>query len=208
MDIRGTVRNWVRRPVSYVGGEWNRMAPRERRLVAGLLAAIAAFTALVTGFLVIGSLRDIADTNDSVREALALIAKNRTEYLDAKARMVEQEVRIGSESPQLAADLESAAREVGIQIPETNEHPPAPAGRRYLEHKVVVKLRQVDLLSLSKFLAKVETGRRLIVVSKMNVRRRASDGEAKLDVELTAIAYERVKEDRRPKKAPGKGTRT
>jgi hypothetical protein len=112
--------------------------------------------------------------------------------------MRSQEVRIGPEGPQFAADLEEAAREVSIQIPETNEQPATPVGKRYLEHKVDVKLRQVDLPSLSKFLAKLEQGRRLIVVNQLRVRKHFSEGD-KLDVELTAVGYEKVKETTKKK---------
>jgi hypothetical protein len=157
---------------------------------------------LVTGFLIFGSLSDIEQRNNDAREALADIAKHKDEYLEAKGRMQAQEIRIGNEPPQFAADLEEAAREVSIQIPETNEQPAVPAGKRYLEHKVDVKLRQVDLLSLTKFLNKLENGRRLIMVTVLRVRKHFSEGD-KLDVELTATAWERVKEA--PKKKAGKG---
>ncbi len=201
MTIIDNTKRLVRRPFEFVGGEWNRLAPRERRLVTGLCAAVVGFVVLVSGFLIVDSLRSIADANDAAREALEMIAKNRDDYLDAKARMVAQEVRIGTEPPQLAADLEGAAREVGIQLPDMADRPPAPAGRHYLEHNIDVKLRQVDLQSLSKFLAKLETSRRLIVVTRLSIRRSFSEGD-KLMVELTATSYERVKEDRRRKVAP------
>lgn len=210
MDLRATLKSWWRRPIDYLGREWNRMAPRERRLVAGLVAAVGAFAVLVTGFLIVESLRDIAEANDDAREALAAIAKHRDEYLDAKARMVAQEVRIGGEPPQLAADLEAAAREAGVQLAEQTERPSVGAGRRYVEHHFDVKLRQVDLHALAKFLAKVETGRRLIVISRLNIRRRFSDGE-KFEVDLTATAYERVKDDRPKRRVgtpTGRGTKT
>lgn len=193
MKLRTAIKTWSRRPGEYVGREWRRMAPRERRLVGALAGAVFVVALLVAGFLIVGSLRDIADSNDGAREALAAIAKHRDEYLEAKARMVAQEVRIGADAPQLAADLEAAAREVGIQIPETSERPAAPAGRRYVEHHMDLKLRQVDLQSLSKFLAKIETGRRLVVVTRLHVRRGFAEGD-KLNVDLTATAYERLKE--------------
>jgi len=202
MQLPAKIQDWVRRPTTYVVGEWNRMAPRERRLVTILVGAVVAFAVLVTGFLIISNLGDIAEKNNDAREALALIAKNKDIYLEAKQLMVTQEVRIGTEPPQFAADLEEAAREVSIQIPETNEQPTVPVGKRYLEHKVDVKLRQVDLQSLSKFLAKLENGRRLIVVDQLRVRKHFSEGD-KLDVELTAVAYEKVKETK--KKLGGKG---
>lgn len=202
------VKTWVRRPVEYLGGEWNRMAPRERRLVGGLIGVVGVVVVLVIGFLIIDSLSDIAQANDDTREALAAIAKHRDEYLEAKSRMVAQEVRIGSEPPQLAADLESAAHDAGFQIAESTDVPPVPVGKRYLEHRADVKLRQVDLKSLSKFLSKLETGRRLIVVTRLSVRKRFSEAD-KLDVELTATAYERVKDDRvKRRPTAAKGTKT
>jgi hypothetical protein len=207
LQLPPKIREWLRRPTAYVVGEWNRMAPRERRLVGGLVAAVLAFAVLVTGFIIFSSLGDIAESNNDARQALADIAKHKDEYLEAKERMVAQEVRIGTEPPQFAADLEEAAREVGIQIPETNEHPPVAAGKRYLDHRVDVKLRQVDLLSLSKFLARLENGRRLIVVTQLRVRKHFSEGD-KLDVEFTAQAFEKIKETtKRPKGLAPKGAR-
>lgn len=200
--LRTSVRNGLRRPTGYLRSEWNRLAPRERRLVSVLGGAVAAFAVLVGAFLIFDSLGALRESNNDAREALAAIAKHRDEYLEAKSRMVAQEVRIGTEPPQLEADLEAAAREVGIQIPVTTPRAPAPAGKRYLEHNADITLRQVDLLSLSKFLQKLETGRRLIVVTRMHVRRRFSEGD-KMDVELTATAYERVKDDRAAKKRAG-----
>jgi general secretion pathway protein M len=202
MQLPAKIRDWVRRPTEYLTGEWNRMAPRERRLVTALVGAVIAFAVLVTGFIIYGSLSDIATSNDDTREALALIAKNKDEYLEAKARMVAQEVRIGTEPPQFAADLEEAAREVNIQIPETNEQPAVAVGKRYLQHKVDVKLRQVDLQSLTRFLARLEQGRHLIMITSLRVRKHFSEGD-KLDVELTAEAFEKVKEASKKKTVKG-----
>jgi Tfp pilus assembly protein PilO len=201
MSLRTTVSSTLRRPLGYFAREWGRMAPRERRLVTILGGAVGGVLVLVVGFLIVQRRTELSDGNNAAREALADIAAHRDEYLDAKARMQALEIRIGSEPPQLAADLEAAARDVGIQIPETTPRPAVPAGKRYLENTLDVTLRQVDLLSLAKFLSKVETGPRLIVISKMSVRRGFADGE-KLNVTLTATAYERVKDTK--KKAGGK----
>src|SRR5262245_33158059 len=120
MDLRAKIRGWFQRPSAYLGGEWNRMAPRERKMVAGLGAAFVVAVVVVSWLFLVASLKEIAESNDDAREALAAIAKHRAEYLKAKEQMVAQEVRIGNEPPQLAADLESAARDAGIQIRETN----------------------------------------------------------------------------------------
>jgi len=195
----------LRRPLAYLGAEWNRMAVRERRLISALAGAVLTLAILLAGYLIIDSLQEISTSNADTREALAAIARHRDEYLDAKSRMVSQEARIGVEPPQLAADLEAAAAEAGIQIPETVDRPPSPAGKRYLEHSLDVKLRKVGLKELATFLSKVETNPRLITVTRLQVRRAFGEGD-KLDVDLTATAYERLKEAPR-KKGPtaGKG---
>jgi Tfp pilus assembly protein PilO len=196
MSLRTSLSSAFSRPAGYFAREWNRMAPRERRLVSVLAGAVLAVLVAVVAVLTAQTLAEIRESNDAAREALADIAKHRDEFLEAKSRMLAQEVRIGSEQPQLAADLDAAASESGIQIPESAPRPAVPVGRRYLEHSVDVTLRQVDLLSLSKFLSKLETGRRLIVITRMNIKRSFAEGE-KLNVSLTATTYERVNEARR-----------
>jgi Tfp pilus assembly protein PilO len=198
--ISARIGNFFKRPFAHLGSEWYRLAPRERRLVAVLAGAVVAVGVAVVALMTTQSLAESRDENQAAREALSAIAKHRNTFLDAKARMMAQESRIGVEAPQLSADLEAAAREVGIQIPENQPRPTVPAGRHYLEHSVEVTLRQVDLLSLTKFLSKVETGSRVIVVSRMNIKRAFAEGE-KLNVSLTATAWERVADARQ--KAPG-----
>src|SRR5208283_351445 len=156
--------------------------------------AVVTLALLLAGYLIIDSLQELSTSNDDTREALADIAKHRDEYLDAKSRMISQEARIGVEPPQLGADLEAAGKEAGIEIPEAVDHPPSPAGKRYLEHSLDVKLRKVGLKELATF---------LIAITRLQIRRSFGEGD-KLDVELTATAYERVKQDQR-KKTPAKG---
>ena len=198
------VANWLRRPAGYFAREWNRMAPRERRLAGILGGVVVVAIVAAVAVLTVQSLAEIRDNNEAARDALAAIAKHRDEFQDAKNKMAAQEARIGHEPPQLAADLEAAAKEVNIAIPETQSRPAVPVGKRYLEHSVDVTLRQVDLLSLSKFLNKVESGRRLIVVSRMSLKRAFAEGE-KLNVSMTATTWERVAET--TKRKPGTGTR-
>jgi len=203
----GKLRDLLRRPLAYASAEWNRMAVRERKLISILAGAVGLLALLLTGYLIVDSLQEISNSNEDAREALAAIASHRDDYLDAKARMVSQEARIGVEPPQLAADLEAAGKEAGIEIPETVDRPPAPAGKRYLEHSLDVKLRKVGLKELANFLSKIETNPRLIAITRLQIRHSFGEGD-KLDVELTATAYERLKDDKKKKAAPaakGKG---
>ena len=91
------------------------------------------------------------------------------------------------------ADIEAAAREESVQIAESNERPPTPVSKRWIEHDVDLKIREVDLQSLTKFLKHVETGTRPVFFTHISLKRRFSEAD-KLDAELTAIGFERVKE--------------
>ena len=192
----------VRWPLEYLRSEWERMGPRTRRLAIVLATAIVAVVILVGSVLTFSSISDMEEENGFIREALAEISKHHDEYLDAKTRNAVAEARIGNDPPQLTADLEAAARGENLQIAESNERPAAPAGasRRYLQHDVDIKLREVDLQSLTKFMRRVETGPRFVFFTRLALKHRYSETD-KLDAELTATAFEKVKDDKKKKAA-------
>jgi Tfp pilus assembly protein PilO len=179
------------------------MSARERRLISMLGGAFVGCAVLLVGYLVFDSMQTMSQDNQDMRDALDAIAKHSTEFRDAKARAAAQALRIGTEPPQLAADLEAAAKEAGIQIPETADRPDAAAGKRYIEHSLDVKLRKVDLKSLANFLSKVETGRALVLITRLQIRRSFGGDGTSVDVDLTATTYERIKDG--SKKPPLKG---
>lgn len=187
------------RPLGYLGAEWERMPTREKRSVTILGVAVVLVAASLVVYLVFSSISDLEQSNADVREALAAINKNRDSYLEAKARAAAQEARLGTDPPQLVADIEAAAREESMQIAESNERPATPASKRWIEHDVDLKVREVDLQTLTKFLKRVETGKRPIFFTHLSLKRRFSEQD-KLDAELTAVAFERVKEKAGSKK--------
>jgi general secretion pathway protein M len=188
------IRTVVGRPFAYVAAEWSRISARERRLLSILGAAFAGCALLLVGYLVVDAFQTMSQENQDMREAIDLIAKHSDEYRDAKEKVKALQARIGTEPPQLAADLEAAAKEAGIQIPETADRPDSAAGKHYVEHSLDVKLRKVDLKSLATFLSKVETGRSLVLVTRLGIRRSFGGDGTSVDVDLTATTYERLKE--------------
>jgi hypothetical protein len=188
------LKSLLNKPFESISREWARMAERERRLFVVFAMTLGLLVVFVGGYLFSSDIADTNSKNDDMRAALKAIARNRIEYLEAKQKMRAMEVRLGDTTPQLATDMEAAAKEVGVQIPETNERTAAPIGRRYLEHNVDVKLRQVDLKQLGKFLYRLETGGHLIYVTRISVRRRFAERD-KLDIELTATSIERLKKE-------------
>jgi len=195
---REAARRVLARPTAYLTAEWERLAPRQRRLLVVFVATSLSLLTIFGTWWVFSSISDLEDDNADIREALVAIAKHRDEYLDAKSRSAAQEARIGVDPPQLTGDIEAAAREENVQIAESSERPTSPAGRRYIEHDVDIKIREVDLQSLTKFLRRLETAPRLVVFTRLAIKKRFSDD--KLDVEATATAFERIREDKTKKK--------
>jgi Tfp pilus assembly protein PilO len=197
------IKGWLGRPATYAAAEWNRMSLRERRLISILGGSFALCAVVLVAYLTVDSLQSMAQENREMREAINDIAKHSDEYREAKAKVEAQKLRIGNEPPQLAADLEAAAKESGIQIPETSDRPDAAAGKRYVEHSLDVKLRKVDLKSLATFLSKVETGKSLILVTRLQIRRSFGGDGGSVDVDLTATTYERLKDNSKKPTAKG-----
>jgi hypothetical protein len=201
--VREAGRRAFARPMGYVTGEWERLAPRQRRLLVVFLGAFFAVSTMLGTWKVFSSISDLEEDNAAIREALSAIAKHRDEYLEAKSRSAALDARIGTDPPQLTGDIEAAAHEEQIEIAESSERPTTPAGRRYVEHDVDIKIREVGLQALTRFMRRLETGPRLVLFTRLSIKRRFSDAE-KLDVEATATAFERVREDK-VKKKPGAG---
>ena len=205
-NLREAAARLLRRPADYFAGEWERMAPRARVRVIALGVGVGVALLLLVATWSFTDIADLRDENASIREALTAIAKHRDEYLEAKAKNAVAEARIGTEPPQLTADLEAAARGENVQISESSERPVAPAGKRYVQHDVDIKIREVELMSLTKFMRRVETGPRMVFFTRLSLKHRYSEAN-KLDAELTASAFEKVREDKTKKKAEGANPR-
>jgi Tfp pilus assembly protein PilO len=198
-NFRQMVGRAARWPGAYFHAEWERMAPRTRRLFALLLTTVVSLVLILGTTAAFSNISSLEEENGHIRDALGEIAKHHDEYLEAKTRNAVMEARIGNDPPQMTADLEAAARGENIQIAESSERAVAP-GKRYLRHDLDVKLREVDLQSLSKFMRRIETGPRFIFFTRISLKHRYSEAD-KLDAELTATAFEKVKDEKSKKKS-------
>jgi hypothetical protein len=128
-----------------------------------------------------------------MRQALKDLDTQRDAYRRMKAMASELETRIPRAPIQLQGFLEQAAKEAGVEIPESTERPPAPAGKRWVERAVDLHLRQVTLDALARFCRSIETGPNLVVVSALSIRSRDDKHQA-LEVDMTVSTYERATE--------------
>ena len=175
---------------------WERLAPRERRLVVlvGLTTLACVFGLLIMQ--VQDGLAAIRAKNAETQAALHTLTQNRAEILAHRSAPGDAAATIGDEAPRLATYLETIANEVGIQIPESTERPPTTKGK-FLERTVEVKLRGLSVEQLANFLAKVETQSPIVVTQRLFVKRSSFSQDGKLDaVELTVGTYERARKDK------------
>lgn len=181
---------------------WERLSSRERTMVSALGVTFVLMVTLIVGFFITDGLSTFDERNSDMRQALRDLDTHRDSYLRAKNKLQQLEARVGKNSIQLNSYLEAAAKESGIVIPESNERPPTPAGKHYVEKAVELRLRQVKIDALGKFLKKIETGPNLVVVTALNIKTR-DDKHQDLDVELTVSTYEHATEKKDKPKEKG-----
>ena len=168
---------------------WERLSSRERTMVSALGVTFILMVTLIVGFVITDGLSTFEEHNSDMRQALRDLETHRQGYLAAKDKLKQLEARIGHNSIQLAGYLEQAAKDSGVEIPESNDRQPVPAGKQYVERSVDLRLRAVKLEALGKFLKKVETGPNLVVVTALNIKTR-DDKHEDLDVEMTVSTFE------------------
>jgi general secretion pathway protein M len=189
----------IRERLQALRDRWERLSSRERAMVSALGVTFVIMVTLILGFFITDGLATLDERNADMRQALRDLETRREPYLRERAKTAQLEARIGRTPVQLQGYLEAAAKEAGVEIPESNERPAVPAGKRYVERAVDLHLRQVKLDALVKFLRKIESGpNNLVMVTSLSIRTR-DDKHEDLDVELTVSTFEHAPEKREKK---------
>jgi hypothetical protein len=171
---------------------FERLSQRERTMVSALGVTFVVLLTLIVGFLITDGLSSLEGRNAAMRQALKDLDTHRDSYLRARSKSAQMETRLGHGDMKLGTYVEQAAKEVGVDVPETNDRAPAPAGKQWVERAVDLRLQHVKLDQLANFMKKIETGPNLVVVTALNIRTR-DDKHQDLDVEMTVSTYERAK---------------
>jgi F0F1-type ATP synthase membrane subunit b/b' len=181
---------------------FERLSQRERTMVTALGITFVVMVTLIVGFLVTDGLSTLAERNADMRQALKDLDTHREGYLKAKAKSSQLETRIGKQPVQLSGYLEQAAKESGVEIPESNERAATAAGKLFVERSVELRLKSVRLEALAAFLKKIETGPNLVLVTQLSVRTR-DDKHEELDVELTVSTWDHAPKEKEKDKKKG-----
>ncbi len=176
----------------------SRLDPRERRLLTVFFAVLGVLVLLVVPILTQRAVLLKRAENDELRDTIKLLVDSHPALLKADAQRKAIVARYARAAPPLGAFLANQAAQNGIEIPESQERPIVPHGKRFDERSQRLQLRKVGLANLAKFMEGVERSHYPIVFSRLDIRKRLSEMDS-YDVEIIASAYDR----KEPPKAEG-----
>ncbi len=169
---------------------FEKLEPRERRLLTILGGILAAAIVLALPIYVIKSVSDKRSENEQLRALVDSIYEARASIGERKAKHDALLARYGKPAPALAGFIEEASRANNIGAAESQDRPEAPHGKRYTERMTVVKMHKVGMLALAKMLEKIEQSGFAVVISKLNIKPRAGEPDS-YEVELGVSAFDR-----------------
>lgn len=176
-----------------------KLEPRERTLLTGLGVALALIVFFFVPLYLHQLVSSSRDENQAIRDYLDKVSESRTKIDRQNAERNVVTARYARAMPPLASFVEDAARSANIEIEESGAKPDVPHGKKYVEHVLLMKLRNVGLLGIVKTFEKIERSNYPVAITRLNLKPR-SDPDA-YDVEAHVSAYE-LKDG--PKKEPAK----
>jgi general secretion pathway protein M len=175
---------------------FDQLEPREQRLVLIFGGVLGTFLILLVPILLSATLSSRRGENAAIREVMVAIS-------DARATLDRQDVekqkilaRYGKPAPALAGFIEQQATANGIQIPESQDRPVVPHGKRYDERSTKVVLQKVGMKNLATFLEAIVNAGYPARISNINVHRRGMDPDA-YDVTVVVSAFDRKEAEKK-----------
>jgi hypothetical protein len=165
---------------------WDRISPRERRLVLIAAIAVPITLAIWLGLSIRDGLVDMEKRNQQTRKALDVM-----QTLRARGESVQKTddvvAMMGTEPLSLATYLDNAAKKANFTLKSTTPHPPDKRNG-FVTNSVSCTLDDLTIEQLKTFLMEVEIGRKVVAVTHIDMRRDFRD-KAKLDVNLEVSTY-------------------
>lgn len=180
------------------------MSARERKMAAGMVAAMALVAVFLAAFFVQTAIGDIEEENELRNETLRYVALMGPKFEETQAD--QRDVARGQEKPPpLRTLVDGIVKKIGMPDPDTKELPDQARADTWTEHGVEVAWREVSLQQMTKFMEEVEGNRRrfAIAVTRLEVRKRRP-GEDAFDVTMAISTYEKLEAAAPARDAAGK----
>jgi hypothetical protein len=164
---------------------WDRISPRERKLVVLAAIAVPLTIAIWLGLSIKDGLANMELRNDKMRRALAVLA-------DLKARgplTPEDDIvkTMGPEPLSLDTYLDNAAKKAGFPLKGTVPHNPV-TRNGFVTTSVSLNVDDLEIDKLKIFLQEIETMSKLVVITSLETTRDRRD-RTKVDAKLVVTTY-------------------
>jgi general secretion pathway protein M len=180
-----------------LGERMRQLEPRERQLLGILLSVVAVMFFLAVPVGVSALLASKRSDNQALEDVIEAIQAGRASVAARDRDKGKVAQRYANAAPPLASLLEKLAAAEKIEIPESQDRPVVPHGKRFEERSTKIVLHKVGMLPLVKFLEKLEQSGHPVSVSRLNIRKRGTEPDS-YDVELIVSAFDRKAEEKKP----------
>lgn len=165
---------------------WDRISPRERGMVVILAVCIPIVLAVWLGLNIHDGLVAKETNNEQMRKALNVLAdlKSRGGVTTPTDDVV---ATMGTEPLSLDTYLTNAAQKAGFTLKGTTPRTPVPKNG-FVTNSVSCQVSDLTIDQLKRFLQEIESASKVVVVTRLDVRRDFRDKE-KLDATLEVSTY-------------------
>lgn len=165
---------------------WDRISPRERRMVIVAAIAVPITLAIWLGLAIRDGLVDMETRNAQSRKALSVLADLRARG-ETRQKVDDAVAMMGTEPLSLPTYLDNAAKKASFTLKSTTPHPEV-LRNGFVTNSVSIALDDLTIEQVKTFLMEVELGSRVVAVTHIDLRRDFRD-KAKLDVNLEVSTY-------------------
>ena len=183
--------------LSTVRGAFAGLSPREKRLLIAL--SMVFVTLIFFGFWMWSKRRLDAIDNEraDMVEALRFIQRSRPRIAARNQRRDAMLARYRTRAPALTSYVEEQAHAANVQVAEAQDRPPTPAGPRFTQRSVSIRLRQVSLEALADFFERIDAATFPVAITSVRIRRRFGEAD-KYDIDdLVITTWDRTPEGNR-----------
>ena len=176
---------------------WDRISPRERRLV--VIAAIAApiTIAIWLGLAIHDGLGAMEARNDKARKALGVLADLRTRGATAASQIDDVVATMGTEPLSLDTYLTNAAKKAKFDLKSTiTPHTPQPKNG-FVTNTSSLRIDKLTIQQVKDFLMEIETESKTVAVTKLKLDRDFRDKD-KLTLDIEVSTYSKDKPAKEP----------
>lgn len=168
-----------------------RMNARERRL-GSILGGFLLFLIVIVLPVGLEAAVHSRRTNvEDLRAALDAVQSARGQIHDRQARKAAIALRYQKRTPALAGFLEQQATVQKLEVIDSVDRPDTPHGKKFNERQTTIHLKKAGMLPIAKFLESVEQSGYPVMVSQIDLRKRAGEPDS-YDVEVTISAFDRI----------------